>query len=206
MADAAPTSPAANAVAEMYARSLFELAEAAGDAALEEVGEELAQLAELVREQPDLRLILQDPAVPTRRRAESIERLFKGRVSDLTYRFLRVVNDKGRLDELLAVERAYADRLKARRGEFDVDVYSAQPLSDEQADRVAERIGALMGGKALLRRHVAPAILGGLKVRVGDKLIDGSIATRLRQMRRRLHERTREAVRQRGEAMLSDES
>lgn len=196
---------AANTVAEVYARSLLELADEAGGDTPEEVGAELAQIVELMGEQPDLRRILQDPAVPARRRAESIERLFKGRVTDLTYRFLRVLNDKGRLDQLTAIQQGLASKLKARRGEFDVDVYAAQPLSDEQARRVAERVGSLMGGTALVTQRVDPSMIGGLKLRIGDRLIDASIATRLQHMRRRLQEKTREAVRHQPDRMLAEE-
>lgn len=195
MAQKIDQQSAANAVAEVYARSLLELADEAGGEMPEEVGAELGQIVELMREQPELRRILQDPAVPSRSRAGSIDRLFKGQVTDLTHRFLRVLNDKGRLGQLNAIEQAVAAKLKARRGEFDIEVYSAQPLTDEQADRVAERVGALMGGKALLNQHIEPSMIGGLKLRIGDQLIDGSIAIRLRQIRRQLQERTRDAVR-----------
>lgn len=195
-----------NAVAEVYARPLLELAdEAGGDETPDAVGDELGQIVELMHDQPELRKILQDPAVRAPYRAESIQRLFQGQVSDLTHRFLQVLNTKGRLDELENIAHAVAAKLKERRGEFDADLYTAQPLTDEQANQVAERLGRAMGGKALLNRHVDPSMIGGLRLRIGDRLIDGSIATRLQQMRRSLHHRTREAVRQRADEMLEEE-
>jgi F-type H+-transporting ATPase subunit delta len=195
-----------NAVAEVYARSLLELADEAGGEMPEAVGDELNQIVELMEDQPELRKILQDPAVRAPYRAESIQRLFKGQASDLTYRFLQVLNTKGRLGELDNIAHAVAAKLKQRRGEFDVDVYTAHPLSQEQAAQVADRLGKAMGGTALLNRRVDPSMVGGLKLRIGDRLIDGSLSTRLQQMRRSLHDRTHEAVRQRAEAMISEEA
>jgi len=196
---------AANAVAEVYARSAFDLAAQAGDEAVTSLADELDQIAALLREQDDLRNLFTNPSVNTDRRAQSIETMFKGRVSDLTYKLLQVLNRKGRLDQLVGVAVVYDQIVKDERGEVDVDVYAATALDEQQTRRIADRIGALVDRKAIVRAHVDERMIGGLKVRVGDQLIDGSVATQLQKLKRRMLERGREAVRSGANAMISDE-
>ncbi len=192
-----------DAVSMLYARSLMELAQEGG--VVDEVAEELPQLVQLLAGQPDLAELFKSRAINTAARARSIEAIFKGRVSDLTYRFLQVLNDKGRLAIVPTIAAGYAKLLKDARGEVDVEVITARALSDAQLRAVGAKVGASVGGKALLSQRVDESILGGLKLRIGDKLIDGSVATQLQQIKRDMVARGREAVRSNTEALLSDE-
>jgi F-type H+-transporting ATPase subunit delta len=181
------------AVAHTYAQTLFGLAEAQQQA--EAIGTELAELVELARNEPQLAALLTSPSIATARRAESIEKIFRGRVSDLLCNFVQVVNRKGRLERLGAMNQAYQDILKERYGQIDVDVYSARPLNDAQAQSIAGKLSEQTGREAILRRHVDPSLIGGLKVRLADRQVDGSIATQLRRIRRQLIDSGREAAR-----------
>lgn len=189
----------AGAVAQTYAESLWDLAVEAD--AVDAVADELAQLVDLLDDQPDLRALFESPAIRADRRAASIEQIFKGQLSPLTYRFLQVLNRKGRLGQLPAIRLAFDQRLKQERGEVDVDVYTAQALSDSQKAAVADRVTAGIGRKAVLTTHLDESMIGGLKLRIGDKLIDGSVATQLNKIKRRMIARGRQAARQ----VMSDE-
>lgn len=184
----------AGVVAESYARALFELAEQA--AALDETADELRQIVSVLDANPTLRAVFDHPLINSQRRAETIRKLFEGRVSGLVYRFLQVLNAKGRLDQLAGVNIAFEQRLKDKRGEVDVEVHTARALDTAATLRVADRITAAIGKKAVLHPHVEPKLIGGLRVRVGDRLIDGSVATRLKRMRERMivrgHDRLRD--------------
>jgi F-type H+-transporting ATPase subunit delta len=174
------TSPILSVVAEMYARSLFELAEKAGNA--DEIRDELNQLVELLADHAGLWALFEHKAIDGERRAATLRKLFEGRASQLTVNFLLVLNDKGRLGELPAIRIAYDLALKSHLGEIDVEVQSAVALTDQQEADVASRISGAIGAKASIATSVDPALIGGLKIRIQDRLIDASVASRLRKL------------------------
>jgi F-type H+-transporting ATPase subunit delta len=184
---------AAGGGARVYAQALLEMADEKG--ALDETASEVEQLQELLASQPDLTALMSTPALGAAERRELIERVFKGRVSDTTYKFLQVVNDKGRLAALPGILASFEDLLDQRRGIVEVDAYVAQRLDPAEAEQVARRIGAALRKEVVLHQYVNPDLIGGLVLRVGDQLIDGSVATQLKLMRQRLIEAGRNRAR-----------
>jgi len=163
------------------------------------VAEEAGGLLELFAGDADLKRLLSGRALNSAQRSGVVEQLFKGRISDVLYRFLQVVNRKDRLGSLPGILNAYLGLVSAARGELDVDVYVAEALSQDAGRGVADSIGGAMGKKVQLREHVDPDLIGGLKVRVGDRLIDGSVATQLKIIRRKLVDAGRERARSGGQ-------
>ncbi len=182
-----------DSVERVYAQALIDIADEAGH--LAQMAQQLEELRTLLDAHPDLLRLLASRVVPTRERANSIKAIFEGRISDTLYRFLQVINEKGRLVHLPGMIRAYAHLLDERNGIAEVDVFVADPLGESQIQKVADVIGGVVGCQVVLHQHVDPHLIGGLKVRVGDRLIDGSVATGLRLMHNRLtdvgHERAR---------------
>lgn len=191
-----------SALARTYAQSLMELAQAAGPQVVDEVAAELADLVALLRDQPQLKALFDSPAINTAKRAASIEKLFASRVSDLTYRFLQVLNAKGRLDHLATIHAAFDRMLMDSRGEVEVELYTASAMPDAQIQAIAKRIGTALDCKAVVHSRVEPSMIGGLKLRIGDKLIDGSVATRLATLKRQMIDKGREAIRAGSRSML----
>ena len=191
-----------DAVSMVYAKSLMELAEDAG--VIDDIADELSQLTTLVATQPELSALLNNKAISAAARTRSIEAIFSGRVSDLTYRFLQVLNDKGRLGVLPTVNAAFARLLKEKRGEVDVHVTSAQPLSAAQLDAVATKVGSAIDGKAIVTADVDESLIGGLKLRIGDQQIDGSVATQLQNIKRDIIARGRESIRSNAATLMEE--
>jgi F-type H+-transporting ATPase subunit delta len=137
--------------------------------------------------EPTFATIVADPGVSAQRRGELVERVFgDGRVSPLMRNFLRVLNEKGRLNVLRQIRVVY-DRLRDEQlGNIDVDVTVARPLSDEQLETVRQRVGTALGRNAVVRQHVDDSIIGGLIVRVQDRLIDASVRQQLQNMKQQL--------------------
>lgn len=186
-------------VSRVYAQALLEMADAQGKA--DEIGEELAQIGALAAAQPQLRALLTTPTIAAAERAGVVERLFRGRVSDTTYKFLQVVNNKGRLSDLEGIIHAYRALLDEKHGVVHVEVRVPQPLDAGEIEGVAQRIGSALNRRVVLRQEVQPGLIGGIVVRVGDQLIDGSVATQLRAMRKRLVEAGRERARQQAQSV-----
>ena len=115
------------AVAQVYAHAMHDLAKSRGEA--DALGEELAELAAYVEGSPELTTFFASPLVDAGERAKSLERLFRGRASDLLVDALQVIHRKERLGLLGAVADAYHLRHQEHLGEVDVRVTTAVPLS-----------------------------------------------------------------------------
>lgn len=183
-----------DSVDRVYARALLEMAQERGR--VDEVADEMDQLGELFKAEPQLRRLLSGRVLGKAERAASLQRLFEGRVSDTVYRFLQVLNQRDRLDKLPGIASAFADLVAEERGLIEVDIYVPQRLDATEAKEVAAALSKALGKEAVLHQYVDESLIGGLKIRVGDRLIDGSVATQLKLMRRRLIEAGREKARQ----------
>jgi F-type H+-transporting ATPase subunit delta len=193
-----------DALASVYARSLFELASAAGgQAKIEEVAGELEQVVDLAREQRAFREFISSPIIDRHRREKSLKRIFENRVTDLTLRFLLVLNEKGRLNRLESITGAFDAMVQEQFGRIEVDVYTAAPLGREQIDDIQRRIHSALKREPVLHPYTEPAMIGGIKLRIGDQLIDASVATQLKRMRRDLRQSAGK-LRERANRFLSE--
>jgi len=151
-----------------------------------------------------------DPAdcshVASASREASLRSIFEGRVSELTLKFLLLLNSKGRLTHLPAIIAAFDQRVQDALGRVEVDVYTAEPMDTEQRDSVGERIASKLGKQIALHTYVEPAMIGGIKIRIGDRLIDDSLATRLRRVRDRVARDGGAALRARAQRVIRDDS
>lgn len=194
-----------DALAETYARSLFEMAEArGGQAVIESTMAELEEVLELARADPRFSEFLSSLSMPGGRRGETLAKIFKGRISDLTTHFLLVLNDKGRLAHLPAVAAAFDGMVQAHFGRVEVDVYTAEPIRAEELRAIKERFQRAIGKEAIIHPYTDGSMLGGVKIRIGDRLIDGSLATQLRRMREQLNTTGAAALRARAEKIIDD--
>lgn len=173
-----------DALAQTYATSLFDLAMAqGGQARAEAVLGQLEDILELARSDARFGEFLASRVVAADRRAASLERIFKGRVDELVLRFLLVLNERDRLGSLPAVVSAYDSVCQKRFGRVEVDVFTAEPLSADDSAALRQRLSRTLGREVVLHSYVDGRMIGGIKIRVGDQLVDGSLATALRRLR-----------------------
>lgn len=173
-------------VAAVYANALLDLAQKqGGNARAQEVGEEFRELAEVIRLDKSFRALLASPTVERAARRAALERILKGRVSDTLLRFILVVERKGRLSHLPAMEEAYDELLQGLFGKTEVDVFTVdgQPLEKMTEDSLRERLRGATGREAVFHYAADSSMIGGIKFRIEDQLVDGSVATRLRRLR-----------------------
>lgn len=194
-----------DALAQTYARSLFELSGGAGGQdAIESTLAELEEVLEMARANPAFSEFLSSLALPQAKRGESLNRIFKGRVSDLTTHFLLVLNDKGRLAHLPAIAAAFDALVQENFGRVEVDVYTAGPIRADELRAIKDRFQRAIGKEAIIHPYTDGAMLGGVKIRIGDRLIDGSVATQLRRMREQLNTSGSAALRAQSERIIED--
>jgi F-type H+-transporting ATPase subunit delta len=175
-------------VARVYAEALLDAADQRNQT--DQVLGELASLVEDVfRADPQSEAFLASGAISRKPKAEVIERAFTGKVSDTFLNFLLVLNDRQRLGLVRPILQAARELRDQRAGRLSVLVTSAAPLADEQREQLRHDLRARYNKEPVLTTRVDPALLGGLVVRVGDWLYDGSVRTRLENIRKQLIER-----------------
>lgn len=172
------------ALDKVYAESLFDLAESEGGRQrLEELSGEMDELVELTRANPELSEFLASQIIPTVQRERSLKKIFQGRVSPLLFNFLVILNRKERLSRLLPIASAYEHMVQERFGRIEVDVYTRHPLPKDQVNAIRERLKQALQREPIVYTYTDPAMLGGVRMQVGDRMVDASIATQLRRMK-----------------------
>lgn len=173
-----------SAFAGAYAASLLELATESKQA--EQIGQELAALKQIVTENRTFQLFLSDPGISSNERGEAIKRIFGGKVSPLLSNFLGVLNEKNRIGSLTEIADTYDQLLSEQLGKIEVDVTVAAKLSPEQLEQVRKKVSTALKKDAIIHQYVDESIIGGLVLRVEDKLIDASVKSQLREMKQQL--------------------
>jgi F-type H+-transporting ATPase subunit delta len=175
-------------VARVYAEALLDAAVKRNQ--VDQVLEELRELVAVVLEpNPQLADFFANKTISKEKKAELLQRVFPGRVSELLANFLLVLNDHERLDLIRPILHAYTDLTNARARRMIVQVQSAVPLLDHQRQRLADELRQAFRQEPVLQTAVDPDLLGGLVVRVGDWLYDASLRKRLETVRKRIIER-----------------
>ena len=168
-------------LAGRYAAALYDLAGEQG--VVTTVETDLDTLGSAVRESDDLAALLKNPEVSRDAAAKAVDAVAELlKVSPLTRNFLGVLAANRRLASLPDVVRAFTAIAAAARGEVTAEVTTAHPLDDAQLAELAEKLKAREGRSVTVKAHVDPAILGGLVVKIGSRMIDGSIRTRLNSL------------------------
>lgn len=178
---ASPSETDTAAVADRYAIALFELAEA--NKSLDQTAAELKQFDALMQENADLASLVYSPVISRENQGRAIDAVLAAAgASDLTRRFIGVVAANRRLYLLRAIIAAYLKRLADFRGEVQAEVRSAQPLNPQQLAAVTQAIKQSVGANVTLTTRVEPDLLGGLVVKVGSRMVDTSLKTKLHRL------------------------
>lgn len=178
-----------DALSEVYATSLFEVCHNdGGDVAVQETLDELTAILSMAREDAAFNEFLASQVLSARDRAKSLRSVFEGKISNRTLTFLLVLNDKDRLARLPSLVQAFHEKAQEAFGRLEVDVHTAGPISSADLSTIRDRLAAALNKEVVAHHRNDPAMIGGLKLRFGDRLVDGSIATRLRRFRDQLGE------------------
>ena len=171
-----------------YAEALFEAAREREE--LEEVLEDLREFVEAMHESEELRLFFYGGQIPEREKRRAIDALTED-MSLSTRNFLKVLSDNGREEILEEALVRYEELVKEHLGRIEVEVTTAIELSDEQVDRISERLGKILEGReVILHTSVNPDLLGGAVFRFGGRMLDSSVRGQLMSLREEMLERS----------------
>ena len=175
--------------AKRYAQAIYEMAISVEprdvENTLDEWAGDLRRISEALADE-GFRVFLKHAKVPFDKKVEAIRRALDGRVSPQAQNLLCVMVSQGISELAAGVESEFRGLLDVRRGVERVTVYSAIALRGRERRRVTRFVEEMTNKKVELEAHVDPAIIGGLVMRIGDKLLDGSTRTKLEGLREEL--------------------
>lgn len=170
--------------ARRYAGAIFRLAQQRNE--INDVARSMQVVATAVHTSPQLLTVLQHPRITRERKKEVLHHIFDESVGTDVEHLLFMLIEKERTDILPDLTVAFSRLLDEYNREVDVEATTAVPLAEAQIEALRQRLEASSGYQIRLKTSVDETILGGLIVRIGDRLIDGSIATQLQTMREQL--------------------
>ena len=168
-------------LAGRYALALLNLADDKKE--LDSVAEDLRGLRGIIAESEDLRRLIRSPLFTRKQQAQAMAAVLdKAGIGELTRRFVLLVAQNRRLFALTGMIDAYLAELARRRGEVTARVTSASALSDDQHRALVDALRAEVGAKVKIDVKVDPGLIGGLVVRVGSRMIDNSLRSKLQRL------------------------
>lgn len=169
-------------VARRYADAAFEIGKADGN--LDAWERDLATLRDTLADE-ELRRLVEHPAVPFAEKEQVLRKVVTGVVPEALSLALLMVR-RGRPAAIHAMVDRFGELVRRERGISLAEIRTALPLDDEQRAAIAERLKSLTGDKIEMNEVVDESLIGGLSVRIGDRLYDASVRSRLERLRARL--------------------
>ncbi|HEY1405183.1 MAG TPA: ATP synthase F1 subunit delta [Spirochaetota bacterium] len=175
-----------SATAKVYAAVLRDIGKSKGS--LDLLAEELTTFNGIVRDEKDFAVFLAMPGIDKERKKDFIRKVCAAHVGDDFINFLSVLVDNDRLGDLEEIENAFSVMIDEERNALRVTVSSSSPLDKELKVMVAESLSKKYKKQIILDEGIDPSLLGGIILKVGDTVIDGSLAKRLRTIHERLQQ------------------
>jgi len=175
---------AVNDVARVYAGSLFDISREKNQT--EDLGEELKILSEIISEDDDFKNYLVTPGISDESKKEFINKIFVGKLSETTVNFLNLLIDKGRQSVIGDIYEAFVELSDKANNRQRVTVVTQTSLDDSLREKIKSGISKKTGMEILLNEKIDESIFGGIIIKIGDLVIDGSLAKGLQNIKRNL--------------------
>lgn len=165
----------------VYAKALLAATEKAGntDQILSELN---ALIHDVLDRSPQLESVLASPRVPLENKERLLDRAFRGKIAPQLLNFLKVIVSRGRFQSLRAVNVAAKKLFNQLRGRIEVRLTTAVPIDQPTRDLIVSKLRASLGREIELQTDVDPEVIGGLVIRIGDTVYDGSLANQLQRL------------------------
>lgn len=171
----------AELTARIYGESLLHVSEDLG--ITNDIQKELQDLKGVFDENPGLFNFFNTPKVNKDAKKNAISEIFEGHISTTTMNFLKVLIDKRRTGEVLNIIKMFDSLVNEKNGIVEGIATVAKPISDETASKLEKRLCEVTGKNIKLKVVVDPSVVGGVKLKVGDSVIDTSVAAQLKEMK-----------------------
>ena len=189
----------AKLISKTYGEALVELA--VEENKVDDFVKELTVISQILKENSDFDALMNHPKIVKEEKKKVMENVFRGRISDELLGFFLLIIEKDRYGEIDSILSYFIDQVKAIKGIGIVYVTTAVPLGQQQKQKIEQRLLQTTGYKEVeMHYDVDEALIGGMKIRIGDRVVDSSVQTKLSEltkqlMRLQLAERNREKER-----------
>lgn len=173
-------------VAKRYARALFEVA--LEKKQLEPVEADLGSLKESYEQSQEFSALIDSPVISTEAKQRAFSASFNKRLQEITFRFVTLLISKNREMLLMQIVEEFGELLDQHRGIVRGDVYSVTPLSDEQVKNLVAQLNRMTGKNVVITRRLDKNLLGGIVIKLQDKVFDASLRNKLEKLRQTLIE------------------
>ena len=171
-------------IANRYADALFQLSEE--ENITKKIYSELHDVVDLLKSNKELENVLKSPLISKKEKIELIEKLFSNKINKNLKNFLKILVEKGRINSLKAIELTFKQLLNDKHNIIEGTVISAIPMQDKQIKELEKKLSKKYNKNVTLENEVDESILGGVLVRLGNTQIDGSVKTRLDNIKEQL--------------------
>jgi ATP synthase F1 delta subunit len=168
-------------IAEVYSRSLFDVAKEQGD--LDRIHDELGEFSDALADNHDLQVFFFSPYFSSQEKKDGLQKLIQDADENLV-RFLELLAERHRMPVLFRIRRAFDDLWRKENKRLPVTVTSAIDLDQEMVDDIGKKIEEQTGQRIELSSKVDPDVLGGLVLQVGNMVLDASVRNRLEKLRK----------------------
>jgi F-type H+-transporting ATPase subunit delta len=172
---------ASDLLVKSYAEALFQVARA--EETLDRVEEELTTLNKALDSNAELREFLSNPKISFDGKKSALSKIFGGKISPITLHWMNMVVDQGRQRRLSTIIEAFFTLAQEAREKVTAEVITSIPLSEDLAKRLEQELSKVTKKRVFLKLMVDDSILGGIIVKVEDKVIDGSVKHRLEEIK-----------------------
>lgn len=167
-----------------YAKSLLLLAVERQE--LEAISRDMILMDNTIKGSRDLVLFLKSPIISKTQKLNVLKEVFGDKVSSTTNAFIEIIVRKGRESEIVAMVSAFRKLYNEQSGIVEVEITTASELGAEQKDKLSKSLESRTGKKVILSERVDPSVRGGIRARIEDTVIDGTIQYKLEQLRNTL--------------------
>lgn len=172
------------AVGRRYAQALFEVASEKNN--LDAIEEDLKGILSVIEKEKELQRVLYHPQVTAEKKKELINKIFEAKISKEVQNFLNLIIDKHRETYLSEIVAEFTKMANVARNIVDGEVVSAIKLDESYKEELVKVLNRLAGKDVKPKYKVDPSLLGGMVIRIGDKVIDGSVKNKLKTLRQHL--------------------
>ncbi len=173
-----------NIVASRYAEALFEVGEESNSTT--KLYEELNAVVDIMKSDKDFYNVLKSPLVPKGDKKNIIENVFNNRIDNNLKNFFKILIDKDRMTSIFIIQKTFKDLLNEKNNVIEGEAVSAIPMSKEEIKQLEANLSSKYNKNVTLENIVDKTILGGILVRLGNKEIDGTVKTRLENLKEEL--------------------
>jgi len=171
-------------VARRYAEAFFSIAREADK--IDDYQVELEKVVQTINEVEGMKEYMAHLLIPAKAKKELIQKIFADQLSPMTMNFLLMVIDKRRESYLEFIYKEFVDMADETRNIKKAELFAAREVPEQELEELAQKLSTSTGKKVLLKLTVDPTLLGGVKIRMGDQIVDGTIAKKLQMLKENL--------------------